>query len=440
VDPTNENTEAKARRGRFSAIPPVPLGQGRDLAVLSDVKEPYALPLWRVLSDVLLWSEAAPDQRTSLFRSDLPELGNAGAADGPLADAIATVRHTILGFRHDQDASETLARACGEISEWLEAHEQTEAALQFAEASARVTPYVSARCYTAGRLSRRRGEYQRALLWLRRAIRLARRAQQNGIDAKREVDFANAHRGYGFVLADMGEMVQAEPHFLKCVRAAQRVGHHSLAGSGYHDLLLVAVHLERWDEALRYAKLAVEYYKTGHPRFPLLAHDVAFFWTRQRYYSSARPIIERILPWVEHQRERILVLSTLVRCAAAVRDHLTYTRAAETVLRLAEADPEMAASSFYHLAEGARCFQDWESAKQLARRALDAASACRNGTILRWADALLAEIAGQVPGEYDTIPEAGSVVDATRELIMRKLRRQPPPVDPPPRPENYPTD
>jgi hypothetical protein len=280
------------------------------------------------------------------------------------------------------------------------------------------------------------------LTWLRRAIRLARRARIGGIDAKNEIDFANAHRGYGFVLTDRGEMRRAEPHFWKCVRAARRVGHKSLAGSGFHDLFMVAVHLERWDDALQFAKNSVELYKVGHPRFPLLAHDVAFFWTRRGYYSSALPVVERILPWVERQRERILVLATLARCTAAVRDHLRYQRVAREVMALADTDPEMAASSLFHLAEGARCFHDWQAAEQLGRRALEAAIARQNGTIIQWAESLLASVGNRIPGEYDTIPEDGSIVDETREMILRKLLRQPPPeagYRPVP-PEQYPTD
>jgi tetratricopeptide (TPR) repeat protein len=410
--------------------------------VLEHAGDGLGLLLWRSVSDVLLWCDAPQPERSTLFQTTpdpahaLAECSDWGAVTGSLR-ALA-----VLYADPGRADPETLSSACAQISGWAEGEGLTEVALQFAEAAARLAPNSSLRSYVAGRLCRRRGDFPRAMTWLRRAIRLARRARMEGIDAKNEIDFANAHRGYGFVFTDMGEMARAEPHFWKCIRAALRVGHKSLAGSGFHDLLLVAVHMERWDDALEYAKKAVEYYKRGHPRFPLLAHDVAFFWTRRGYYSSALPVVERILPWVEHQRERILVLATLVRCAAAVRDHLRYQRVAREVRELAASDTEMSASSLYHLAEGARCFHDWETAEQLGRRALDLAIARKNGTIVRWAETLLAEVASRIPGEYDAIPEEGSVVDETRELILYKLRHQPPP-DPnarPVPPDKYPTD
>src|SRR5690349_7327358 len=155
-----------------------------------------------------------------------------------------------LGGPTGQADAEALARACGEVAAWAEARGAKETALQFAEAAARLQPDASLRCYVAGRLSRRLGEMERARTWLRRAIRLARLARN-------EIDFANAHRGYGFVLAELGHVAAAEPHFWKCVRAALRVGRKSLAGSGYHDLFVGALDRHRWDDALKLAKLAV---------------------------------------------------------------------------------------------------------------------------------------------------------------------------------------
>ena len=417
----------------------MPLGYPHELDLLDFPNDPLAMLLWRTLSDLLLWWDVEPELRSSLFLNT-PE----SALDANAAPGLAESLRSLAAIYQSPGTIEPgrLADACSGVAEWAEAHGSTEVALQFSEAAARLDPSSSARCYTAGRLSRRPGEYQRALTWLRRAIRLARRARRSGVDTKNETDFANAHRGYGFVLADMGNMAEAEPHFWKCVRAARRVGHKSLAGSGFHDLLLVAVHLERWDDALEYAKNAVELYKVGHPRFPLLAHDVAFFWTRRGYYSSALPVVERILPWVKNQREQILVLATLARCAAAVRDHLRYQRVAREIRELADANAEMAASSLYHVAEGARCFHDWATAEQLGREALAAATARQNGTVIQWAESLLATVADRVPGDYDTIPDDGSIVDATRELILHKLRRQPPPEPEalPVPPEKYPVD
>ena len=407
----------------------MPTDPRRELDLLPEHDGLLGCALWQAVSDVLLWSQTEPRFRSSVFQTTCPEsdFATSVVSEAPELAVFLRTLHSVVELPELVDAT-AVADACAGICAWAEAKGLKETALHFAEAAARVDPENASRCHVAGRLCRRKGEYVRASIWLRRAIRLARRARRAGFNAKNEIDFANAHRGYGFLLADQGRMKEAEPHFWKCVRAAKRAGRHSLMGTGFHDLFLVAVHLERWDDALRFAKNAVSFYENGHPRFPLLAHDLAFFWNRLGYYSSALPVVEKVLPFVGHLRERILVLATLARSAAAVRDHLRFQRAAREVIALAKTDSEMSASSLYHLAEGARCFQDWEFSEQLARMALEAAHARKNGTIIGWAEALLSgAIPQHLPGDYDTIPEDGSAVDEIRELILEKLKKQPPP-------------
>ena len=428
--PEGESRKRGAPRGhhRFSAIPPLPTDPRRELDLLKDNTGPLGFLLWRTISDILLWIRCPKEQRGQLFhsapseRSDALALATIGV---PEAKNTLQMLLTVSSTPELVDLN-AVAEACAEMSAWAETRGMMETAVQFAEAAARMEPDVSARSSTAGRLCRRLGDHPRSATWFRRAMRLARRTQAEGIKYS-EIDFANAHRGYGFLLADLGKMAEAEPHFWKSVRAALRAGKKSLAGAGYHDLLMVTVHLERWPEALEHAKQAATLYKDGHPRFPLLAFDIAFMWCRQGYFSSALPILEKILPWVEHQRERILVLASLARSAGAVRDHIRYVRAAREVLAMAAVDTEMTASSLYHIAEGARCFYEWDRAQQLATRSLELARKRDNATVMELSERLLIALAAREPGDIDAIPEEGSVVDATRELIMRKLEKQPPP-------------
>ena len=420
---------------RRSQIPSVPGADRRELDLLSEVRGPLGPILWRLLSDTVLWSAADPSVRGELFSNFSPRSWNlSGPLAGP-AELEGALRILAELPVYPATDSAAVASACAMVAAWLEVHGRKGAALQFAEAGARAHPNDPLRCYVAGRLCRRAGECERAKRWLARAIRLARRAND-------DIAFAHAHRGYGFVLADMGQFEKAEPHFWKCVRAAKRKGRRSLAGSGYHDLFMVAVHLERWDDALEYSQKAVALYKVGHPRFPLLAHDIAFFWCRRGFYSSGLPVFEKILPFVERQRERILVLASLARSAAVVRDNIRFQRAASAVLALAESDAEMSASSLYHLAEGARCFHDWDRAEELARQALATARRRGNGTVVHLAEQLLNGLHSRQPGDIDTVPAEGSVVDATRELLLKKLVRQPLADDGkfPLLPEQYPTE
>lgn len=390
-----------------------------------------ALALWRSLSDALLWAHARP-ARDGLFFDTHP--------DEQLAEVIGSIPEISEPLRVLYAPSASLpesavSQACGALVQWTETQGWKDAALQFAEAAAWAEPTSALRCYIAGRLCRRHGDFERADRWFRCSQVLARHGD-------REIEYAYARLGRGAVLTDQGRFFEAERHFWKAIRASLRVGKKSLAGTGFHDLLLVAVHLERWEAALNFAKLAVEHYKVGHPRFPLLAHDVAFMWCRHGFYSSALPVFEEVLPYAVHQRERILVLASIARSAAVVRDRLRFERAAQGVLQMAEGDAEMTASSLYHVGEGARCFMEWERAEELARRALAVAQLRRNATVVRLAGELLEAVARREEAERDRIPEEGGIVDAVRLLILSKLRKQPAP-SPTPRVvnlENYPTD
>lgn len=414
--------------GRHSAIPPMPKDPRRELDLLRDDTGPLGFLLWRIISDVLLWTACAPENRSKLFRAAPEDLGEVLAYATLTAPELREPLQALLtvsavpGLADESAVAEAGAR----VVEWAEGQSMKETAVQFAEAAARIDASASRRAYTAGRLCRRLGDYPRAAIWFRRAIRLARRTQAAGIKFS-EVDFANAHRGYGFLLIDMGCLKEAEPHLWKAAHAASRAGRKSLAGSAHHDLLLVMVGLERWSEALDHAKQAVALYKDGHPRFPILAHDVAFMWSSLGYFSSALPIYEKVLPFVEYQRERILVLASLARSAAAVRDHIRYVRAANAVLQMAATDTEMVASSMYHLAQGARSFQQWERAEELAGRALHVAQKRNDLDIIRLSERLLVELQNRVAGDLDIVPEQGDIVDATRELILHKLQKQPAP-------------
>lgn len=446
-DLTLQRTARKrgAPRGhhRFSPIPPLPRDPRPELNLLQDHSGPLGFVLWRTVSDVLLWCACPTEFRHALLhppKESSPDTLAYAALEAPEIVEPLRVLRTVADIPALADAG-AVAEACAKIALWAEARGMVETAVQFAEAAVRAEPDSSARAYTAGRLSRRIGDHPRSAILFRRAIRLARRAQSERIKYS-EVDFAIAQIGFSKLLIDLGRSKEAEPHLWKAVRASVRAGRTSLAGAAHHDLLLIAVHLERWDDALQHAKQAVRLYKDGHPRLPLLAFDVAFMWNWRGYFSSALPVFEKILPFVERQRERILVLASLARSAAAVRDHIRYVRASNEVLRLAAHDSELAASSLYHVAEGARSFQQWDRAEELATRALDVARQRRDADIVELAERLLTALKKNEPGDVDVVPEEGSIVDAIRETILRRLQKQPAPAlsSGAVRPEQYPTD
>lgn len=412
--PPADDRDAAPRAGRRSPVPDAPSYSRRELEVFDEVDGALGFVLWRVISDVLVWARAAPAERAGLLSG-----GGTPAAlleEGlALAEPVAGDLRALAALDAASDP-ERVAAACGRVAEWAEGAELKGAALQFAELAAWAHPESAVFATSAGRLCRRRGEFERAKLWLRRALRIARREGN-------EIDFAEAHRGLGFVLVEEGKFAAAEPHFWKCIRAALRQGRRSIAGAGYHNLLLTAVHLEQWDDADVYAQRAIEFYKVGYPSLPELAHDVGFFWCRLGYYSSALPLFEEALPLIQRSRDGILVHASIARSSAVVRDNLRFQRAASHVMELVDPRSEYAASALYHVAEGARCFLDWERAERLGQEALRLATERRNVVVRRWAEDLLGAIQLRIPGEMDAIPPENGVIDTCRGRLMKKLQR-----------------
>lgn len=428
---------------RFSAIPPMPTDPRRELDILRDHTGPLGFLVWRDISDLLLWARCTPAERKELFRPAREDRGEQLAYSTLAAPELREplrILQSVSVTPELMDAN-VVADACGAVVEWAEGQDMKETAVQFAEAAARLQPESSSRAYVSGRLCRRIGDHQRSFQWYWRAARLARRAQKRGVKGS-EIDFANAHLGLGNLELDLGQFQKAERHYWKAIYAALRVGRRSLAGAGYHNLLHLKIATEQFTEAQQYAESAVTFYLAGHPRFPILAHDVALLWLWQGNFSSALPILEKVLPWVEHQRERILVLASLARCAAAVKDHIRYERAASAVLALAAVDSEMADSSLYHVAEGARSFWDWDRAMRLAERALQLAQERDNAAVVALARSLLDAISTHTRGDVDAVPAEGSEIDRVTAMVLQKLEKQPAPAvgSGAVPPEGYPTE
>ncbi len=421
----------------------MPKDSRRELDLLRDDAGPLGCLFWRIVSDLLLWSGCLPESRGNLFRSLPVDADEPLAREALAAPGLGEPLKVLLAVSATPERAEagSVAEACAAVAEWAEGRDMKEAAVQFAEMAARVEPEVSRRAYTPGRLCRRIGAHRRAALWYTRAARLARRARRLGVKGS-EVDFANALLGLGNLELDLGRFEKAERHYRKAIRASLRVGRKSLAGAGHHNLLALMIASHRLEEAGEHAHQAVALYPAGHPRFPALAHDVALLWLNHGYFSSALPVFEKVLPWVERQRERILALACLARCAGAVKDHIRFERAAAEVLKLAATDNELADSSLYQVAEGARSFQAWERAEALATRALELAEARRNQPVAALAHSLLDALSTHQTGDTDRVPEADGEIDRSFAVILRKLRSQPAPdlASGASRPENYPSE
>lgn len=386
--------------------------------VLDEVGGTTGYVLWLLLNDCGLWVTAAA-------RGELFEHGGRSWAEeawpGALVDAFSVLRAASAAPEVARHAD--LATAAAAVWEWAEREGHREAALQFAELAARLEPDSSARAATAGRFCRRGSGLQgRAAQWYARALRLARLQDD-------EIAFVTARLGWGILEFNRGRYLHAESHFNVAFRRAMRVGRRSTAGLALHCRLGVAIACGRYDVAMRQAFEAVRLYAAHHPRFPVLAHDVAFAIAGQGFHSSAIPVLVRTLPLLGETRERILVLATLARAAGAARDRVRFERAAAQVLRLVEESTEMAESSVYQVAQGARSFEQWERADGLARQALSLAEQTGNGYIAGAARVLIDDVAERAPGDVDVVPEEGGEVDALVELLLCRLEKHTAPPD-----------
>lgn len=386
--------------------------------VLDEVGGTAGYVLWLLLNDCDLW--IAAEQRSQLFAS-----GGRDWADtewpAELVDAFSILRAASAAPELARAAD--LASAAATVWEWAERQGHMEAALQFAELAARLEPDSSGRAGTAGRLCRRRGGlYPRATRWFQRATRLARMHGD-------EIAFSTAELGWGILELMNGNLLHAEAHLVKAYRRAMRAGRHSLAGPAKHNLIAVTATAGRHDEAWSHAREAVKLYAAYHPAFPRLAYDVALMLVLQGYHSSAIPVIERALQFFDEGAERMAILATQAGAAGVARDRVRFERSAAEVLRLVEHATEMADSAFLHLAQGARCFEQWDRAETWARRSVHLAGISGDKPVQRMAVELLEAVVRRDLAPEDSIPPADGEVDQMVALLLKRLKKHTAPPD-----------
>jgi tetratricopeptide (TPR) repeat protein len=250
-------------------------------------------------------------------------------------------------------------------------------------------------------------------MWFRRALRIAQAR-------KDYVEIAVARLGLGNLESELGRFDVAEKHQSKACKAALRAGQRSLAGSAYHNLLLLKTYREQYDEAWIHAQAALAVYKRDHPRFPALAYDVAMLWSRMDYHSAALSIFVKVLPAVGRLHERMLLLGNLARSAAACGERLRYERAAREMESVLEEGGPVPWSARYNLAYAARNARDWERAERMIRSANDAGP---EGEYQVLTADLAHAIGERLPGEEDDLPPEQSEIFTILEKLLQRLEK-----------------
>lgn len=396
------------RKG-FSPVPRIPVLREEHL-VLDDVQGETGMLLWHLLLDMEAWSQA-PEERLFRPREDAALLME--IAPEPIRPAVQVI--TRIWWAPETATVDEVADACAAIWEWAEKLDFLEMALQFAERAARLQPTRSDRSSTAGRFCRLRGEPQRGTMWFRRAVRIAQ--------AKRDSpEIAVAHLGAGNLASGAGWFSPAEEHYRKAVRAARRGGNRGLEGCAHHNMLLLMIRMERYDDAWVHARNALAAYKRDHARFPSLAHDIALLWMHWRYFSSAMAVFERVLAMLTTAHERMVTLANVARCAAASGDRLRYRRAVHEFVAHIEAGHSISHFPCYFVAQAGRTAQDWELAEYALHKAL---AVNPQGELRARTFKLMDDIAARLPGDQDLLPEPGSEVEQIREELLVRLYSRP---------------
>jgi tetratricopeptide (TPR) repeat protein len=328
------------------------------LPALRDAGDDFAWAVWYAVWRVRDGEEppgpAAAAERLDRFYAAI-------GAVPPLDEALGTLAGYLRGGETRPAAADALLR----ISEWALERGAGEPAIQCAEAAAALLPESSRRALAAGRANRIMGDVARAAIHYERAMTMARMR-------RKWRTYVRAHVGRGQVKKSLGDPVAARAHYYTAARAARsQSGEKWIAAQTRHDLLVLAAEEGAFDEALRHARHAMEWYPRHHSRLPALVHDFGFLLMRLHLYAPAVPLLSSVMGASVPPQDQVIGWSTLARAVAGVGDEAAYRAAAEEVLRRVGLFDQHAAAAFENLAWGAHLLALWDLAEQYASRSIE---------------------------------------------------------------------
>jgi tetratricopeptide (TPR) repeat protein len=335
---------------------------------------------------VEVWAGARPAERKGLFtaRSYVERTSELAMLDvEPEVRAALHVVTEMIGNPARADAYDVCA-ACRAIAAWAAGLERFDTARLFSEAAAMVVPNDARLLYEAGKYARQGANYPAAKRLLSLTLEVARRRADWG-------SYCRALSSLGIMHQRRGNFRTARRYHFRCYRIARKRKVADVAGEAAHDLFTVAAEFGDSTVAEEWACLALDAYLTGHPRLLMLAHDVAFFWFERGDYAKALSVFQALLPRFTKPSERVLVLSSIARCASILGASAEFDSSSSETLAMVEsaAAIELAAQSLLDLAHGAAQLKQWDLAERTARRALDVARQRGEGRVQLEAEAVL---------------------------------------------------
>lgn len=421
------NRPRKPRRRWRWHVPPALVHGGESLEgaqVLEEVQGPLGLLLWETYRDVALWSATDPEDRDGLFSSGAAaarkQAMEAVGADPALERGLRGAAAVLSDPAGAQEA-EVMA-ACRQAADWAEQRGLLATAVALATAAALASPTNAGAAFRVGQIARRNNEGARAETWFRRAVGLGRQA-------KDWASYSEAFLGLGNLYKHRGNYPAARRFHIRGLRAARRHALRDIQGRALHDLFTIAVETSPPAEAQELAKLAFRAYGPRHPKLPVLAHDVAYFWMSQGRFEPALEVFRAVLPHLHEPSERIICAGNVGRAAGAAGDRAGFEDAWEQVWA---AEPEwerlqMAPQALLELAHGASTLRDWVRAERSAESAREQGQRRGMGQVVMESEAVLDAARRKRGVEQPAPPAAANVASAedTQDLaadLVRSLR------------------
>jgi tetratricopeptide (TPR) repeat protein len=380
-------------------------------AVLNEIGTSLGLALWQRLQDTDLWAQTAPQERRDLFheqdREDaLPPFtldpGPETALDGALRIFGSLV---VYPDRADIDS---VVSACLDVAGWASERGHELTGEYFTELATLVKPESAELARLAGRVARRRTDYDRGIRWYRRSVALARNAHDH--EAK-----ALAFIWWGTLEEQRGNAGKARELYMKGWRTATRKRLRQTAASARHDLLVLCELEGSYEEGMQHAQAALQAYAHDEPRLPALAHDIAAHWARYGFFEEALRLFETALPYIQQRHERVQVISSIARAAAATHDLDRFFAAWDEVAGYALHYGEAAAASLINIARGARTLRREAVAKELLGQALQFAR--RRGEPA--AERVAQDVLDAVEPVDEVLPAPPEVTQMLSDLLQR---------------------
>ena len=416
--PTTGKPARKPRRRWRWHVPPALVHGNENLEgteMLDEYSGATGLAFWQSTRDVTLWAGVRePEERADLFQpgayearvKQLDQAGVDAAIDAPLR-ALARIVQAPTEVTED----EVLA-ACRHVSAWAEQQEKLATSIAFAQAGALAAPTNAAAGFRVGQLARRKAEYARAESWFRRVIGLGRQA-------KDWASYSEAFVGLGNLYTQRGNYPAARKFHIRALRAAKRHGLRDIQGRALHDMFVIAVDTNQPAEALDMAKQSFKAYGSAHPRLPVLAHDLAYFWMTRGFFEQALRVFQAVLPFIKQPTERLLTVADIGRAAGGAGNRAEFDRAWDEVWSFAgewHTRPH-AAQALLDLARGAASLKDWTRAERAASTARDVAGRREEGRVVIEAEAVVDQVARK-RGIEAAIEPSGNEEEASETEIL----------------------